>query len=894
MRKLLYQLDRFRAVAVFSDEDPRPTLPFERGTLAQLADWIAEQVLKPPEKRQPPISFPVRVLANAVAYLTAALKEVKTDELINIFGGKWVFENILQYGEGKYPEDAMRRAAGYLLVNQIMFYYVLQKAHEPEKLYDPVDLKAIRKPGDLWKYFRKVLDVNYTPIFGFDVASRLPSRRDVVEKIREVVRMVLSLAPEKVSHDVLGQVFHKLIPIEIRKPLAAFYTNPEAAEMLAHLAIDDPSARVMDLAVGSGTLLVAAYHRKRMILESQGMRFGVEDHKRFLKRDLTGIDVMPFAAHLAVVHLSLQEPLYETERVRIAVWDSTELNPRQSIPAISRELKESYKQPTLDAILKQGAVPMPAKDAFMEKGAVTLDKVGGEEIALEKLDVVIMNPPFTRQERIPQKYKRRLDERFIEYQRYLHGQLGLYGYFVPLADKFLKLNGRMALVLPATILRLDSCGGMRSLLASNYVIEHIITTWQRAAFSERAEFREILLVARKIQKIQDKPHDKLNEKCAVVFLKKIPSDVNQATRIATELKALIGKVKVGDIHATPDFTFRVYSQEAIRNLSDNLFRLIAFEDMRLPDLWLRLTRNRNLTPFSQYLESANGEIIRGVEICAGKTISVPTTFVLRDESRIERQYDAWICLKSDGSITARNRHTGKEVTIPRTAIKAALRRLSKVDTIDISDKFDYVVVENFHKIDQFLPQKVGRRELNQWKECVEARSANLIINWRFDISATGTNTLAFWSATPVTPTKMMWSIRNLPEEDSKILCLWFNSTMNILQILAERVETRGAFLEIFEYILETFLVPDPRRLPPEYRKRLLKLYDNVSRAKLPSILEQLINRDSVRLKIDKAWMEIFGFDTHEIEEIIAFLYPALANEINILKALMAGVPVEEE
>jgi len=75
-----------------------------------------------------------------------------------------------------------------------MFYYVLQKAHEPEKLYDPVDLKAIRKPGDLWKYFRKVLDVNYTPIFGFDVASRLPSRRDVVEKVREVVRMVLSLA----------------------------------------------------------------------------------------------------------------------------------------------------------------------------------------------------------------------------------------------------------------------------------------------------------------------------------------------------------------------------------------------------------------------------------------------------------------------------------------------------------------------------------------------------------------------------------------------------------------------------------------------------------------------------------------------------------------------------
>jgi hypothetical protein len=87
-----------------------------------------------------------------------------------------------------------------------------------------------------------------------------------------------------------------------------------------------------------------------------------------------------------------------------------------------------------------------------------------------------MNPPFTRQERLPAKYKEVLFERFNQYKDYVHGQPGYYGYFVFLADKFLNENGKMALVLPASVLRLQSCEGIRKLWSERYVIDFLISS----------------------------------------------------------------------------------------------------------------------------------------------------------------------------------------------------------------------------------------------------------------------------------------------------------------------------------------------------------------------------------------------------------------------------------
>jgi len=514
-------------VAIF--KDLRPSQPF-KGNLSEIADWMAGHVLRAPVV-EADTSFAIRILREASDYLNIIARQLKADDLKDIYGGKTVFENILQYEEGKYPLDEMRHAAAYLLINQLLFYHVLSRV---DASFLAVDEEKIRRPSDLTQYFEPVLKRNYSSIFGFDVASRLPV--DATDVVKKVVMVVKALAPEKIRHDVLGKVFHELIPFEIRKAVAAFYTNNEAAEILAQLAIDKPDAKVMDLAVGSGTLLVAAYRRKRELLQKVKGTIEPEDHKRFLEEDLTGIDIMPFAAHLAVVHLSLQALLYETEKVRVAVWDSTELKPGQTIPAIWSELKAAYRRPTLDMFVK-GGLP---EEAYVTKGAVTLEGVGGERIPLEQADLVIMNPPFTRQERLPKDYKNALEKRFQEYKDCSHGQLGLYGHFVFLADRFVKEGGRIALVLPSTLLRIRSAKGIRKFLAENYCIEYIITTWQRAAFSESAKFREILLIARKGSKENDRS-------CSVINVKKIPKSAEEAKALTDKIKVAVhGSMEVND------------------------------------------------------------------------------------------------------------------------------------------------------------------------------------------------------------------------------------------------------------------------------------------------------------------------------------------------------------
>ena len=381
--------------------------------------------------------------------------------------------------------------------------------------------------SDLLRYFEDVLKRDYASVFGFDVASKLP--QTATDTIKRVIVAVKALAPEKIGHDVLGRVFHDLIPFNIRKAVAAFYTNNEAAEMLAGLTIDKADTTVMDLACGSGTLLVAAYRRKRELLQCGKNGISLEDHKRFLEHDLTGVDIMPFAAHLAVMHLSLQALLHETEKVRVAVWDSTELKPNMNIPAIASELKAAYRKPTLDMFKDKFVIP---KDAHIKKGAVTLEGVGGQEIPLEKVDLVIMNPPFTRQERLPKEYKESLFRRLGEYKSQLSGQLGLWGYFLLLADRFVKKEGRIALVFPSRPLSAKSATQIRKFISTNYDVEYIVTSWERAAFSESTQYREILLILRKL-------HSKRKHKtqtCRIVNLKSLPRNMEEAHSMTDEIR----------------------------------------------------------------------------------------------------------------------------------------------------------------------------------------------------------------------------------------------------------------------------------------------------------------------------------------------------------------------
>jgi hypothetical protein len=252
----------------------------------------------------------------------------------------------------------------------------------------------------------------------------------------------------------------------------------------------------------------------------------------------------------------------------------------------------------------------------------------------------------------------------------------------------------------------------------------------------------------------------------------------------------------------------------------------------------------------------------------------------------------------DRTIAVENRLTQERLSIPRRALKPALRRVSLVSTMDITDNPDYVVVADFQGSREFL--KAGAKGMrtsptfwNRWRSYVEDRLSRLAIVRRADVSASGTCLLAFYSSTPFAPPGVAWSV-DMNDEQAKLLCLWLNNTLNLLQVLLHRKETRGAFLQLDEYVLEEILVPDFSKIGKDRIIGLLTLFDELKDMRFPSILEQLEREFSPRVKIDKAFLKALGFGEQEITALLPKLYASLAEEIKLLKQIMAGIAEEEE
>ncbi|MGD0646261.1 MAG: N-6 DNA methylase [Candidatus Bathyarchaeia archaeon] len=875
---------KLSAIAIFNDER---TQDFFSGTIAEVTNRISVHVLKLIQVEIKTASV-ISIIREAVEYISATLVGITEQSLDEIFGGKSVFDNILQYEEKSYPLKEMRKGAAYLLVNQILFYHLLSKARPSD--FEELNEDKIQGFEELQTYFEKVLSIDYRPTFGFRIATKLPE--EALDPVKEAINIIKILQPERIKHDILGKIFHELIPFEVRKAVAAFYTNNEAGALLARLSIKTPTDRVIDLACGSGTLLVCAYQRKRELMRTEGKTFTTQDHMRFLEEDLTGVDIMPFAAHLAAVHLSLQEPLYETQRVRLAVWDSTEptVRPGKTIPALSRELRKAYARPKLDVFTNQSAASGFSENAYIKKGSLTPEGVGGDAISLEKVDVVIMNPPFTRQERLPEDYKNKLSERFQDYSNDLTGQTGLHGYFLLLADIFLKDGGRLAFVLPATVLRLQSMEGIRKFLVENYRLDYVITTEQRSAFSEAARFREILLVATKTK-------EGLNaSKCLFVNLKRIPVDIGDSDFLADEI---VSSMNSGQELDDSDLTTEFVEQNELKVSIQNWFdKIPAKSGESLLDLCLRQKENKLLT-LRVFLDARKASIIRGIEHWTGKPVSVSSAFIMSSERHAMKKDDRWILkeMRPD-HLVVKDRLVEIETNVPKRVIIPALRRPAGLQSINVSDDVDYAIVSRFAGDQYFFIKELVEKGNNlsnyvkKWRKYLENRKTQLTISRRFNLSAPNTSAMAFYSELAVAPCKMFWSVKGVSKEDAKILALWFNSTFNIEQILARRAETEGAFMGLDLYILEKFLVIDPSKLNSKEREQLVRIFDEHAKTRLPSIIEQLNTKNLVRRAVDLAILQILQVEGNH-EELLDSACASIARTIETLATLMKEGRAEE-
>lgn len=771
----------------------------------------------------------IKILEGAVREMyeySERISSEKLEEPLGLFYTKKLDSKITKSPKARKELDlATKRAASYLLINQIVFYHMLSTEAQA---YPP--LTEISHLGQLQERFDQVLDSNYTPIFGAKVAPLLPA--EAIEAVNRIITAIRYLRFDQIRHDILGKIFHGLIPKVLRKRIAAYYTSNSAAELLASLAIENKDELVLDLACGSGTLLVASYHRKKFLMDHAVNE--IELHKKLLK-EIYGIDVALFAAHLAAIHLALQQPLSYTDEVQITLADTMEINPNSIVYYF-------------------GGTEMAKK--------VSTDKVVEVQYTIPNVDVVIMNPPFTRIHRMQKSYRKFLERAIARRSGYTGGQLGLYGYFVLHADDFLKRNGRIAAVLPASTLYTSSAEGVRDFLLKNYRVEFIITSDAQTTFSEQSDFKEILLVARKVAEFSFESR--------FVTLK-VPLTLLNYERIAKKLKSV-----------TTD-----YEDHEIR------VRIVNKHLLTKHDNWMAYTEPVALSEILRQLESAAGNnIVKGKQVISKQKRRRGFELYGADFFFIPNK--TWgIDKEGDIAVSIKNQSTDETITIPRKYLKKALR-VPELYWNAISPTIKHYVLTIPPTSMELLPTDLQRyiewgeqkkfpavKRGNLWYSFIYKQLSkknmfgNVTLMRKFLPKTRGV--LAHFFDNQTTSAKTYYVI-SVDREVCKAIAGWFNSTIYLAEFIENRRSVGKASNEIMLEDLDGLPCLNISQLSDNEVSDIGDALDNMRERKLPLIPEQI--GESYRRKLDKTILKAMNIT--QADEILDELYSAISTKLKYM------------
>jgi hypothetical protein len=409
---------------------------------------------------------------------------------------------------------AVNRIGALILVNAMVFQAVLSK-HEGRVHGLERSIREPNRQGALRRQWDLVLnEINYYPIFfmASEILVCLSSDQDLDRALADLLQNAQQIVNSRAAlrHDLAGRIYHRLL--EEAKYLGAYYTAIPSAALLLKLALrrdrygldwSDPKAlaglRVADLACGTGTLLMAAAeaiidnHVRACVEHGKAPNLG-ELHHVLVEKIIHGYDVLASALHLTASTLTLrvpETPIDVTHLYRLPLGG----------PSDALGTLEFLERETANGTLF----------ADPEHEQITGRKRGEKTTAtIPDLDLCAMNPPFTRsvgcnllfgnlapaeRARLQTKLKRLVKTKNVSASI----TAGLGSVFAALADRHLKRDGRLCLVLPRALISGVAWKPTRDLIAQKYNLEYLIVSHEpdHWNFSENTSLSEVLTVAHK-------------------------------------------------------------------------------------------------------------------------------------------------------------------------------------------------------------------------------------------------------------------------------------------------------------------------------------------------------------------------------------------------------------
>ncbi|MEO8398789.1 MAG: N-6 DNA methylase, partial [Ignavibacteriaceae bacterium] len=671
----------------------------------------------------------VKLINQYVGNLSQVVFNIVNEELIDEVVNKLdLFSSIGEIKDLKTAKNQVMNLASFLLFNQILFYHIFTKKNRSNKL---PELEEVKEPSELQNYFNSITKIDYKAIYKVNILGHIPNYPDIHKTINDIILAIKSLRAEHITHDLAGRFFHDLIPFEVRKVLAAFYTHPNAADLLANLCIDSYDQTIIDPACGSGTLLVASYKQKeKLYKELFGYNNLSEMHKQFIEQDITGIDLMPFAAHISTINLTMQNIEETTNEVRLATRDSLDLARTLGSTSFSGAIDiQSYNEVIQGDLFKLQLF----EQKKISEGALS-PQGEGEGFKLKLNGVCIMNPPFSDREKMPKYMQKKLISN-TKLNIHCGNLVNLWGYFLVLGDLLLMESGIMGAVIPINFARGKATEKIRDYILKNHSIKYIIKPVGDMAFSEGAAFKDILLVTEK-----SKPTSSYKTK--IVYLKKSIREMKSG-----DILKYAETIKHNDSLNEDDLDiFTILKPELDLN-KNNLMHFLwakSYDDYNIIAEHTSFQNNKKLInfPTNFVFDCYNSAGFKGL---------IEATFItnpLDEESRIQRAFMI-LAEKNKDYLTIRIKKTNFTHKIPKENVKKGIRTLTGIRNFYINKDHDYFISKIFPDLKEILRlSKVNKSIVFNWGE-VQKRSkdkyVNLILARRFNIYSPNTSFIAFYS-----------------------------------------------------------------------------------------------------------------------------------------------------
>lgn len=419
------------------------------------------------------------------------------------------------------------KIAFLILVNTML---IQSRLHQVNAVDNLASLGEIRKDHNIAKDLRQAWElikaVDYVPVVNpaLAVLNRLGNAKANIRQLRillEAAQECESLVGD-LRLDHAGPLYHSLLasaPFD-----GSFYTSTVAATILAHLVMPNDwteedwknenkitGLKICDPACGTGTLLMATAstllerHRK-----AKGEKNTHTDRifGKIVENVLYGIDINQHAIHLAAAMLTVSAPRVNYNRLNIfRAWHGVA---GERTFTGSLELLSDKR----DWLVPEVAPQTQAEQVKAKSMTAKIPDIQGV------VDIVIMNPPFTRNDirsrQYPKNVRKAVQNREVEIakstldalrQRAIH-QTTIGTFFSPIADVLIKPEtGTVGIVKPLTICTNPAGREERKLLATKFHIEAIVTTHdnRRIYFSENTNIHECLIVARRREQKKNPP-----------------------------------------------------------------------------------------------------------------------------------------------------------------------------------------------------------------------------------------------------------------------------------------------------------------------------------------------------------------------------------------------------